>query len=594
MNIGEHPPACRDISHLLLGCGVIASAAFIAFLPSLNHGFVNWDDNFYVINNPDIRAFTLRNLSKVFSSTYVGNYQPLTMLAYMAEYCFFRLNPAPYHSASLVLHVVNAILVFALFLGLSRHHLTSLIVAILFAVHPLRVESVAWIAEQKDLLSAFFYLLSLLFYVWYLRERRPGFYWLCMVLLLFSLLSKPMAVSQPFVLILIDYLYNGRVDKKTLSSKAALFAIVAAFAILAILTQRISGATPRFHQVSTLQRLCVPFYGLVFYVAKTLLPLRLCSLYPLPPNLTGGTMVVLFVAPLLVLGGAVVVYCVRAYSRVLVFGCLFYLVTLLPVLQIVPIGDAIVAERYTYIPALGLCFALAALCRFLFEKKLKSTMSRSALGVGLCATIIVLACATYYRCDVWKDSLSLWNDVIAKYPSAVSYNYRGSAYSIHREPERAIEDFDQAIRLDPGYVEAYDNRGFAHLAKRDYDLAIEDHTDALKLNPRDALAYNNRGLAYKYKGDYGRAVEDFENAIRLIPTALLYNNRGATRDAMGEHQRAVEDFDEATRLNPDYAPAWHNRGLSYKAMGDDIQALNDFRKACDLGHRAACQLLRRQ
>ena len=590
MNTSEHPPSHHDLRRLLLGCGVITAVACIAFLPSVQHGFVNWDDDSYIINNPDIRAFTLKNLSKIFSSTYLGNYQPLTMLAYMVEYCFFRLNPAAYHTVSLALHLMNATLVFVLFRALSRNYLTSLLIGLLFAIHPLRVESVAWIAEQKDLLSAFFYLLSLHFYVCHTRQSRPRLYWFCLISLLISLLAKPMAVSQPLVLILIDHLHNRKLDKKALTSKVPFFTVAAFFAILAFLTQRSAGAMPAFHQVSTVQRLCVPFYGLVFYVAKTLAPLRLCSLYPLPPYLSDGERFILFAAPLLTLAGAAMVHHFRAHSRTLAFSALFYLVTLLPVLQIVPIGDAIVAERYSYIPALGLYFAFATFCHSLLKERLIRNLSKRMLGIGIGTVIVALAYATYSRCEVWKDSLSLWNDVIAKHPSAVSYNYRGGAYSIQGQHERAIEDFNQAIRLDPLYFEAYDNRGFAHLAQRNWDLAIEDHTEALKINPRDALAFNNRGLAHKHKRDYSQALSDFGDAITLTPTSLLYNNRGATRDALGDHQRAIEDFNEAIRLNPDYAPAYFNRGLSYRATGENARATYDFKKACELGHRTACQL----
>jgi protein O-mannosyl-transferase len=594
MDNGQPLPSPYRLRSLLLCYSIVACIACIAFLPSLNQGFVEWDDDSYVINNPDITALTLDNLTTVFSSSYLGNYQPLTMLTYMAEFHFFRLNPTAYHSTNLALHIVNAILVFTLFLGLSRHPITSLLVALLFAVHPLRVESVAWIAERKDVLSAFFYLLSLQFYVRHIATHRARFYWLCMLSLLSSLLSKPMAVSQPFVLLLIDYLCGRRLDRKALVGKAPLFAIAAIFAIVAFLLQRPAAAIPEAHQISTLQRLCVPFYGLVFYVAKTFLPMRLCSLYPPPPDLSSTTMFVLHAAPFVVVGSALAIHHFRAHSRTLVFGSLFYVVTLLPVLQIVPIGNAIVAERYTYIPALGLYLTFAVFCRFLLKEKLHSTISKSTLSIGIGTAIVVLACATYYRCAVWRDGFSLWNDVIAKYPTAVAYNNRGVAYSIHGKYDRAIEDLDQAIRLDPKYFEAYDNRGFAHLSRRDYDLAIEDHTEAIRLNPRDALAYNDRGLAYKYKGDYARAIEDFANAIKLRPTFLLYNNRGVTWDAAGDHNRAIDDFNEATRLNPEYMVGYFNRGLAHRGAGDYDQALDDFKKACSLGHRAACRLLQRQ
>ncbi|MBN1611075.1 MAG: tetratricopeptide repeat protein [Polyangiaceae bacterium] len=584
----KQPPVRWDAKRLLICFGVIAWVTWLAFSPSLANGFTHWDDDVYVLDNLDIRAFTLENVRRVFSSSYGAGYQPLTMLTYMVDYHFFRLDPKAYHTTDLILHVANALLVFSLMLRLTRRYGTSLLVSLLFAVHPLRVESVAWIAERKDVLSAFFYLLSLLFYVSHMGERRPRYYWLCLLALLLSLLSKPMAVSQPLVLLLIDRHSNRRLDRKAVLAKTPFFVTVSAFAVITFLVQATARAIPEYAAVPILQRLCVPFYGLVFYLVKTLLPVRLCSLYPLPPQHPGGTVFVLYAAPLLVLAGAVALYRARACSRVLVFGSLFYLVTVLPVLQVVPFGHAIAADRFTYIPLLGPCLVLAQLCQFLFERQLGSGTARSALGIGLAGTILVLANLTYHRCGVWKDRFSLWNDAIAKYPSAAAYNHRGAAYVIEGMYDRAIEDLDQAIRLAPRYFEAYDNRGIARTFRGDYDLAIEDHTEAIRLNARDALAYSDRALAYLHQGKLARAREDLDEAIRLQPTATAYKNRGIIRNAMGNYRRAIEDFDASVRLDPDHRAAYFHRGLSHEATGNPDRALRDFRRACALGHHAAC------
>jgi len=584
-------PTSYDFRRIFFCCSIIASITFIAFLPSLNNGFTYWDDDSYVVNNPDIRDFTFKNLITIFTSSYVGNYQPLTLLTYMAEFHFFQLNPLAYHSANLILHIFNCLLVFTLFLGLSKNYRTSLIVGLLFAVHPLRVESVAWIAERKDVLFAFFYLLSLLFYVWHLKGKRGGLYWLCMFSFLFSLLSKPMAVSLPLVLLLIDYLRNKRLDKKTLLGKVPFFALLAIFVTITFLTQKKTGDISDYLQLSTLQRICVPFYNLFFYIAKTIVPIHLCSLYPLPSHLSGSTMYGLYASPIFVLGGAAIVYYFRR-SSTLVFGSLFYFISLLPVIQIMPFGNVLVAERYTYIPLLGIYFIFAELCRFLFKEKFKSNFLKNILVTGVGLITVVFAFITYHRCDVWKDGLTLWNDVISKYPVAVAYNFRGNTYNMHRDYNRAIEDFNEAIKLDPNYSQAYDNRGFAYNFKHEYDRAIADHSEAIRLNPKDAVGYNDRGFAYSFKGDYSHAIEDFNYAINLKPDFALYNNRGAARNALGDYNRAIEDFTEAIRLNPVYKRAYYNRGIAFKATGDYPHALNDFKKACDLGYNPACQNLR--
>jgi hypothetical protein len=345
-NSRKSKPSGKIGLHIFL-YGIIATITFIVFLPSLKNDFTNWDDNYYIVNNPDIKGFTFHNFSQVFSSKYVGNYLPLTMLTYMAEYQLFQLTPGYYHFTSLLLHIINCLLVFALIYGLSGERLTSLLVALLFAIHPMRVESVAWIAERKDVLSSFFFLLSLLSYVQYLKMGKRRLYYICAFSLLFSLLSKPMAVSQPFVLLLIYYLKNGRLNKKILVETVPFFIMAAAFAILTLITQNVSDHSLDNYSLSLLQRICVPFYGIVFYLIKSIAPFNLCALYTFPAKFDGSMNLQLFASPIIVFVIAAAVYKFRAYSRKLIFGSLFFLITALPVLQIVIVGNAIVAERYT-------------------------------------------------------------------------------------------------------------------------------------------------------------------------------------------------------------------------------------------------------
>ncbi|MGA2508560.1 MAG: hypothetical protein ABSF80_13915, partial [Chitinispirillaceae bacterium] len=281
-------------------CSIIAGITFIAFLPSLNNGFTTWDDDIYVVNNPDIKGFTPRHLARIFSSSYVSNYQPLAMLTYMAEYRFFRLNPKVYHSTNLILHIINALLVFALFYGLSGRRITGLLVGLLFAVHPLRVESVAWIAERKDVLSGLFYFLSLIFYVRYIKGKNRKFYWFCLVSLVLSLLSKPMAVSQPFVLLCIDYLFRIKLDKKSIRDKVPFIAVAAIFAAGALLTQKAALPGSGYDVISAIQGICVPFYGIIFYLVKSAFPVHLCAFYPFPAALDGHIPLQLLASPFLV------------------------------------------------------------------------------------------------------------------------------------------------------------------------------------------------------------------------------------------------------------------------------------------------------
>ena len=593
---GPKPAALSGRSRTALYCCVIAGITAVAFLPSLENGFTNWDDDAYVVDNPDVKGFTPHHLAKIFSSDYLGNYQPVPMLAYMAEYTFFRLGPSAYHFINLLLHCINCLLVFALIYGLSGNRFTSLLVGLLFAVHPLRVESVAWIAEQKDLLSSFFYFLSLLAYLRFIKNRGRKMYWCCLFSLLLSLLSKPMAVSQPFVLLLIDYVSNRKIDKKVLLEKFPFFCAIVVFAALAILTQKGAGPVSDVPALSLVQRMCVPFYGIVFYLVKAIAPVHLCAYYSVPAVLDAGMNLKLLASPFLVIGcAATVYYCaVKAQAhRKLVFGSLFFLITALPILQIVPVGGVMVAERYTYIPMIGIGFLFVETGRYLLREKFRNNSAVKFVGAaGMIAVIAVLAFMTHGRCAVWNNSISLWSDVIAECPGPIAYTNRGTAYNTQGNYDRAIEDYSHAIMLNPRYALAYTNRGVAYKAKGDYRRAIDDHNTAIMLNPGYAQAYNNRGVAYYANRDNDRAIEDYTQAIVFNPHyAQAYNNRGVAFCYKREYDRAIEDFTQAVRLNPQYIEVYYNRGLAYKANGDVTRALDDIRKACESGLDAACKLL---
>ena len=288
MNDDKQLPVRKDFRRAFFCCAIIAGTTLIAFLPSLNNGFTNLDDDKYVADNPDIKGVTLHNLSKIFSSSYVGNYQPFSMLTYMAEYSLFTLNPKPYHATNLLLHIVNGCLVVMLIYGLSGSYLTGLLVGLLFAVHPMRVESVAWIAERKDVLSALFYFVSLLFYLRYINKNKRKFYWLCALSFLFSLLSKPMAVSLPVVLLLIDYLNNRKLNKEAILNKIPFFALSAVFCVITLLTQ-LAGSKSQYINFSLFHQVFAPFYGIVFYLLKTAFPVSLCAFYPFPARHTFTT-----------------------------------------------------------------------------------------------------------------------------------------------------------------------------------------------------------------------------------------------------------------------------------------------------------------
>jgi hypothetical protein len=508
----------KTTNRVLLYCFIIVSVTAIAFSPSLNNGFTNWDDDTYVTNNPDIRGFTLHNVVKVFSSSYAASYQPLTMLTYMAEFSIFGLNPVVFHSTNLIVHIVNSLLVFLLLYLLSGNCFAGAVAALLFAVHPLRVESVAWVAERKDVLSMLFFLLSLFAYNSFLKKGLQKYYWLCMAAFVFSLLTKPIAVSQPIVLFLIDYLHDKKQNKKLLLQKTPFFVIAAVFVVITLVTQHSSGAINTISALPFFQQSCIPFYGIVFYIVKTIFPLHLSALYPFPVNPDKGLIIQFYLSFMVVLGIGIAVFYSRKFSKKVVFGALFFFVTILPLLQIVSIGNIIVAERYTYVPILGMCFIVAENLIYLQKKAFwKNGFVKTTVTAGFIVIIFIYGYITYQRCGIWKDSLSLWNDVLERHQCWLAYYNRGVAWNIKGDPVNAITDYTAAIALRPNYIDAYNNRGNAYDDIGDHDRAIEDYNQLIILKPNFAKAYFNRGLAYFAKGEIEKAVVDMEEALSLDP-----------------------------------------------------------------------------
>jgi tetratricopeptide (TPR) repeat protein len=618
------PQSASKDRRFLLCCLLVASATFIAFVPSLHNGFVNWDDDRSIMLNPDAHGVNARHIAKVFTSTYLNHYLPVTMLSFMGEYSLFKADPAGYHWTNLLLHVVNALLLLGLIVALSGRYSVGLLTALLFAVHPLSVESVAWIAERKGVLSATFYFISLLSYVRYKKNGRRAYFIMCMGSFVLSLLSKSMAVSLPFVLLLMDYLMGRKIDKKNLLEKMPFFILSAIFLCSAYFSkQDPMNQGPHYTLV---QSILGPAYNICFYLVKTIFPVHLCALYSTGEHDAGLT-VKMALSAILLCGIAILVYRSRRSSKIVVFSALFFLVTLLPVLQIVSSGGwTNVADRYTYVPLIGVYFLIATGYSLLFKKASENNATvRTAKVIGSMAIIVLLSCMTYNRCGVWHDGFTLWNDVIKTDPSAVAYTNRGFAYASEHNYTRAVGDYNQAIDLNPAYAPIYNNRGNAYSALGDNALAIKDYNQAIAIDPRYAQAFGNRGIAYKTLGDFDRAVEDFSQAIRLAPMyAIAYNNLGAAYCFKGEIdlsisafsraisldpesgeaasafygrglalcfkgdlKRAVEDYDRAIKLRPDYAEAYNNRGVALKDMGNLHEAIESFNHAIALNSRYA-------
>jgi tetratricopeptide (TPR) repeat protein len=577
---------------LILKVCLLMAATFICYYSSLSNGLTNWDDQDYATNNPVVKRPSWESVKDVFSNPYYGAYQPLVLLSFAIDRKIGGLNPGFSHFFNLLLHVANTLLVFWLITSLSSDSNLALITALLFGVHPLHVESVTWITERKDVLYAFFFLLSSVAYLYHLKRKSSPGYFLSLLFFGLSAITKGMAVILPVELVLFDYFLGVSGKVKPWLKKVPFFAIAVILGVIAVKAQH-PGGIREFGRVATLlDNLLVAGYGFLFYVFKTLVPVNLSAVYPGPVKHQGYLPALYYMAwPAVIVVGFLIYVYARKNKNVL-FGALFYTIAILPVIRMLPFGVSIVAaDRFAYISSIGLFFIMAAGFAWVFKKAQASGVGWKKLltGTALAGIVIWWGALTFSRNKVWKDSITLWSDTIKKQPgSALAYNNLGHGYMIRADYGSAIKYCTRAIELDQRYQEAYYTRSCAYKALGLTDRAYDDVCRAIILNPRSQCSYNNRGIIYEETGFYQRALEDYTQAIAIDPYAdEPYFNRGNVYQKIGQLERALADYARAIKLNPGYADVYNNRGNVYQLLGQKERALADYNLTIKLNPRHA-------
>lgn len=574
-----------------LVAGSAAILTFLVYLPALRNGFVNWDDDDYVYANPHIREISVRLLKWAFFDFYDANWHPLTWISHAIDYAVWGLDPWGHHLTSIVLHAVNTFILVLLVAKLMTIVgakpraffskpldeqgilFTAGITGLLFGLHPIHVESVAWISERKDLLSGFFFLLTLLAYMKYAEtadrtsNRMPAYakqYFLVMFFFVLALLSKPMAVTLPVVLLLFDWYpferFGSSSRNAVLIEKAPFFLLSLGSALLTILAQHSSEAIASLEFSSLSSRVIVAVDAFSGYLGKMAVPIHLLPFYPFPrsfsvlsPSFVASVSLILFLA----------LSCITAWRRsklwIVLWG--YYLVTLVPVLGLVQVGFQSMADRYTYLPSMGPFLLTGLTAAWFFQraggpgrKGLLKAMSMAIIGLGM----LLLSYKTINQTGIWKNSMTLWNYEIDEEgnKNAVAYYHRGNAELDQELYHEAMHDYDNAIAFKPDYYEAFNNRGRAQEELGRREDAINDYTRSIALRPHFRVYYN-RGMSYALAGMFGKALDDFSRSIEL---------------------------------NPDYAEAYVNRGVVYRTLGENDHALSDFRIGCDMGNQNGCRL----
>ena len=630
---------------VLLWIALIAIATTIAYSSSFKNGITNWDDDNYIVKNPWLQELSNENLKSIFTEYYMGNYHPLAMLSLSIDFKIGGLDkkgeiePWIYHVTNFVMHLINTLLVFWLAYLLLGKIEIAVITGFLFGLSTMHVESVAWISERKDVLYALFFIASLISYVYYLKRRESKYYILSFFLFVLSLFSKGQAVSLAISLIAIDFLFDRKLlERKTILEKIPFIILAAIFGIIAIKAQQAGNAMHDSDSYEFYKRIGFAGFAFTQYLYKLLIPTGLSAIYPYPDIISKSIpgYYWLFMIPALLTAYAFFYFLKR--SKIIAFCIAFFIINIFLLLQLIPVGSAIFADRYSYIPSIGYYLLIAYLLFQLINKfESKKTIIYGITGLYL----VVIGAASFERCKIWNNSLVLWDDTIEKSPKAVvAWNNRGSIKDKDKKHAEAIEDFTRAIVLKPDYthafynrgtskkdwakehndslmlksaiqdfdkaiefdgkfVEAYHNRGLTRENLSEYakttdqmnkllNLALDDYNKTIEINPKYENALVNRGVIKGKMGKLDDAIEDFNKAIVLTPdNASAYSNRGLAKDNKGDMKGAIEDYNTAIEKDPEFETAFLNRGIVYRKMKNYNASILDFSKAITLDEKLA-------
>jgi tetratricopeptide (TPR) repeat protein len=581
----------------------VAIITFIVYRYTLHNQFLDWDDWIYVQKDPYITSFSAHNLSKLLFGNVTENYyHPITMLSLALNYHFSKLDPAGYYFTNILIHAANTAVIFFLVKTLLENMSKSYgygpitgipwlaaLCALFHGVHPMHVESVAWMVERKDVLYGFFYFLGLIMYVKYVNA--PSLKSILPVAVLYgcSLLSKPMAVSFPLSLFAIDVLLKRTGLRNLILEKWPFFLLSVAGGILTFFTQKASGSIAFLNGYTLLSKLMIPFYSFFIYFAKAFVPLNLSSYYPYPPITSQGYLPVFFyVCPLVVaiLVSIPLYLSYKAgnnYFRVVVFGLGFFFANVVFILQFLSSGVAVVAERYSYVAYFGLFFMLAYFI-FVLINKFK------AYRVPVIAITAVFVSTLAYICDgrtrIWHDSETLWKNVIKNHPGEweTPYVNMGQYYVDKGQMDSAFDSYDELVKMHTNIPEVYRNLANIYAMRKQYDASIQLYAYAIKYDSTGSGdTYLDRAVTYSIMGKPNLAIKDYNYAYsKDTNSEKILVNRSYTYLSMGQYDMAIKDYSHLIRINPAEASYYFRRGIAEANKGMVDKAINDYTKSLSI------------
>jgi protein O-mannosyl-transferase len=559
----------------ILVCALLAALVFAAYLPSLRNGFTGYDDPDYVTANPRVNTgLTAANVAWAFGAAHAGNWHPLTWISHMADCTLFGLSPIVHHLDSLLLHIATTLLLFLWLTSATGATARSALVALVFGLHPVHVESVAWISERKDVLSAFFLILTLLAYTAYTRRPGAARYSLTLALFAAGLLSKPMLVTLPVLLLLIDRWPLRR--PFSLRDKLPLAALSAASCALTVWAQQKGGTISAISQLPLAIRLSNAATSYLRYLGKTIWPVRLAAFYPFPGSIPWWAIAGSLAALAAISFAA---FRLRITHPWIAAGWSWYLLTLLPVIGLVQVGMQAMADRYLYVPMIGLLIA------FSWELPQRLTGPAAVVAAAGCALL------TWNQVQVWKDGVTLWTHAIAVTErNFVAHDNLGVELDRAGRREEALAQYREAVAIRPGDRNAERNYAQANFAAGERRLTQGDLVEALSLfreglrhDPRQPLAHTYAGLILTQQHQLAGAIEEFRLAIALDPASSRAHMGLGVALAWSERPADAErELRTAVRGDPASVEAWFDLGLVQAALGQRREALESLDTALRL------------
>jgi protein O-mannosyl-transferase len=599
----------KHYTNLIL-CAALIVVTLAVYWPVRNHEFIDLDDDAYIVSNPNVKSgLSWQGVKWAFTTGHAANWHPVTWLSHQFDCQFFDLKPAAHHLINLLFHIINTILVFLVFNRMTKGVWQSAFIAGLFALHPLHVESVAWVAERKDMLSTMFWLLTMFAYVRYAERNSISRYFIALVLFILGLMSKPMLVTLPIVLLLLDYWPLERLQK----SKSSIFSLIIEkipFFVLSIISSVITFMVQQHSQATSVilpLEVCLAnaINSYAVYIGKMIWPIHLAVLYPHIYGFIPVFKIIVF-AVMLIVATIVLIYYGRRH-KYLIVGWFWYIVTLVPVIGIIQVGSQAMADRYTYIPLTGIFLIIA----FGASELLQNIPVKKYIFTAL-AIIVLLGCVTTTskQLKYWQDDYPLYDHALTvieqtyltqdnvselgprrhtsealRYVpnSPVLHTIFGTTLLELNRLDEAIDNFKFAIELDPNYLTPYYNMAIALGQKGDVNGAIEQYKSIIRLKPDFVDAYSFTGELLYQKGQFAESIEYLEKAIQFAPDNIPLHNRLMTAYAsIGKIDEAIEHCRIVLKANPNDAEMLTNLGILLQVQGRVDEAIESYRKALQI------------